>query len=219
MEIKVVKHLLDESSKKADEIRALLRQHKVMMVNIIGSPGSGKTSMLEKTLATFKGEFRCAIIEGDVATDRDAIRLQKYEVPICLINTDGACHLEPMSILKSLEEFDLENTDIIFVENVGNLVCPAEFDIGEHAKIAVASVTEGHDKPEKYPLLFNECKAVVLNKMDLMEFTDFDKNVFYSSVKQLNGTVPVIETSCRAVTGLERWYDFLREFKASLFTG
>ena len=211
MEIKVIKHLLDESAKKADEIRALLREKKVLMVNLIGSPGSGKTSLLEKTLAAFTGKLRCAIIEGDVATDRDAVRLQKYEVPICLINTEGACHLEPMSIRKALEEFDLDATDLIFVENVGNLVCPAEFDIGEHAKVAIASVAEGHDKPEKYPLLFNECKAVVLNKIDLQPFTDFDKDYFYASVEKLSGKIPTFETSCRGSLGLEAWFDWLEE--------
>ena len=219
MEIKVIKHLLDASAKKADEIRLLLRQKKVLMVNLIGSPGSGKTSLLEKTLAHFKETYRCAVIEGDVATNRDAVRLQKYDVPICLINTEGACHLEPMSILKSLEEFDLDATDVIFVENVGNLVCPAEFDIGEHAKIAIASVTEGHDKPEKYPLLFNECKAVVLNKVDLQDFTDFDKEYFYSSVQQLNGNVPIIETSCRADEGLEAWYLLLDTLRKTYTDG
>jgi hydrogenase nickel incorporation protein HypB len=216
MEIKVIKHLLDESAKKADEIRALLTDKKVLMVNLIGSPGSGKTSLLEKTLAAFNGKLQCAIIEGDVATDRDAVRLQKYEVPICLINTEGACHLEPMSIRKALDEFDLDALDIIFVENVGNLVCPAEFDIGEHAKIAIASVAEGHDKPEKYPLLFNECKAVVLNKIDLQPFTDFDKTVFCESVEKLNGRVPTFETSCRGNTGLDVWYDWLNSERDAL---
>lgn len=210
MEIKVVKHLLDESAKKADEIRELLKSKNVLMVNLIGSPGGGKTTLLEKTLAAFDGSCNCAIIEGDVATDRDAVRLQKFNIPICLINTEGACHLEPMSIMKSLEEFDLDSLDIIFVENVGNLVCPAEFDIGEHAKIAIASVTEGHDKPEKYPLLFNECKAVILNKTDLRQFTDFDQDIFYESVKKLNGTVPVFEMSCREQQGLENWFGWIR---------
>lgn len=209
MEIKVIKHLLDASQKKAGEIRSLLSDKRTLMVNIIGSPGSGKTSLLEKTLAAIKDRYACAVIEGDVATDRDAVRLQKYDVPICLINTEGACHLEPMSIRKSLDEFDLDNIDIVFVENVGNLVCPAEFDIGEHAKIAIASVAEGHDKPEKYPLLFNECKAVVLNKLDLLPYTDFDKTYFYESVRKLNGNVPIIETSCRAAQGLDGWFKLL----------
>lgn len=209
MEIKVIKHLLDESSKRADEIRSVLRERKVFMVNLIGSPGSGKTSLLELTLAAFKDRHRCAVVEGDVATDRDAVRLQKYDLPICLINTEGACHLEPVSIRKALDEFNLDATDVIFVENVGNLVCPAEFDIGENAKVAVASIAEGHDKPEKYPLLFNECGAVVLNKIDLQPFTDFDKEIFCAGVKKLNGGVPLFEMSCRKGEGLEGWYGWL----------
>ncbi|MBN1306779.1 MAG: hydrogenase nickel incorporation protein HypB [Chitinispirillaceae bacterium] len=209
MEIKVIRHLLDESTKRAGEIRALLDNSDIFMVNMIGSPGSGKTSLLEKTLVALRGRLGCAVIEGDVATDRDAVRLQKYEIPICLINTRGACHLEPMSIRKAIDEIDLAAIDVIFVENVGNLVCPAEFDIGEHAKIAVASVPEGHDKPEKYPLLFNECKAVVLNKIDLQPFTDFDAAAFYESVKKLNAEAPVFETSCRNGEGLQEWIEWL----------
>jgi hydrogenase nickel incorporation protein HypB len=218
MEIKVIKHLLDASQKKAGEIRTLLSEKKTLMVNLIGSPGSGKTSLLEKTLAALAGKYSCAVIEGDVATDRDAVRLQKYNIPICLINTEGACHLEPMSIRKSLDEFDLGNLDIVFVENVGNLVCPAEFDIGEHAKIAIASVAEGHDKPEKYPLLFNECKAVILNKVDLQPYTDFDKAYFRESVTKLNGNVPIIETSCRAGIGLDAWFSLLGDMRAQLLS-
>lgn len=211
MEIKIIKHLLDASGKKAEEIRTELNRAGVLMVNLIGSPGSGKTSLLEKTLAEFEGVVRCAVIEGDVATNRDAVRLQKYNTPICLINTDGACHLEPMSIRKALATFDLSKLDIIFVENVGNLVCPAEFDIGEHAKIAISSVTEGHDKPEKYPLLFNECEAVVLNKIDLLPYTDFDNSIFRESVYQLNGTAAIVELSCRENLGLSVWFSWLRE--------
>ncbi len=201
--------MLDASSKRAEEVRALLKANRIPMVNLIGSPGSGKTSLLEKTLAAFAGTYRCAVIEGDVATDRDAVRLQKFGIPVCLINTEGACHLEPMSIRASLDEFDLGATDFIFVENVGNLVCPAEFDIGEFVKVAVASVAEGHDKPEKYPLLFNECKAVVLNKIDLQEHTDFDKSYFYSSVKKLQGAARIFETSCRLEQGLDGWLSWV----------
>lgn len=211
MEIKIIKHLLDASEKKAEEIRTELNYAGVLMVNLIGSPGSGKTTLLEKTIAEFEGTVRCAVIEGDVATNRDAVRLQKYNIPICLINTDGACHLEPMSIRKALDTFDMSKLDIIFVENVGNLVCPAEFDIGEHAKIAISSVTEGHDKPEKYPLLFNECGTVVLNKVDLLPYTDFDNSIFRESVNRLNGSVAIIEISCRENQGLSAWFSWLRE--------
>ncbi|HON11566.1 MAG TPA: hydrogenase nickel incorporation protein HypB [Chitinispirillaceae bacterium] len=209
MEIKIVKNIMEAVEGEAQLVRDLLKEKRVMMVNLIGSPGSGKTTLLEKTLSLLKDRLSMGVIEGDVATDKDAIRLQKYDIPIALINTDGACHLEPVTIRKALGEFDLDKTDIIFVENVGNLVCPAEFDIGEHFKIAISSVTEGHDKPEKYPLLFNECGLVVLNKIDLIQYTDFDKEYYISSVRKLNGKVGVLEVSCRMDQGLEGWVDWL----------
>lgn len=213
LEIKIIRHLLDASEKSASEIRDLLTKRGIPMLNMIGSPGCGKTTLLEKTLAALSGTCRCAVIEGDVATDRDAVRLQKYDVPVCLINTKGACHLEPLSIRKAIDEFDLDSIDLIFVENVGNLVCPAEFDIGEYAKVAVSSVAEGDDKPEKYPLLFNECAAVVLNKIDLLAHTDFRPGVFRSGVKRLNGTVALFEISCRENSGLEAWLSWVAEIR------
>ncbi len=210
MEIKVLKNILGANQNKADEIRARLVDKGVLMVNLIGSPGSGKTTLLEKTLAHFADTYSCAVIEGDVATDRDARRLQKFGIPVILINTDGACHLESISIEQALGELDLDATDIVFVENVGNLVCPAEFDIGEFAKIAVCSVVEGDDKPEKYPLLFRESKGVLLNKVDLSDFTDFDGDAFTTAVNRLNGDTPIMEIAARSGQGLRVWYDWLR---------
>ncbi len=211
MEIKVLKNILEANQDKADEIKNLLKREKVLMINMIGSPGAGKTTVLEKTIERLKGRYSMAVIEGDIATDIDARRIQKHNVPIVLINTDGACHLESISIQEALSEFDLKKTDIIFVENVGNLVCPAEFDIGEFAKVAVLSVTEGEDKPAKYPLLFREAKALVLNKIDLIEHTDFDKAAFDKSVRQLNGPLPVFEISCRKEQGIDQWINWLEK--------
>jgi hydrogenase nickel incorporation protein HypB len=211
VEIKVLKNILEANQDKADEIKNLLKREKVLMINMIGSPGAGKTTVLEKTIERLKGRYSMAVIEGDIATDIDARRIQKHNVPIVLINTDGACHLESISIQEALSEFDLKKTDIIFVENVGNLVCPAEFDIGEFAKVAVLSVTEGEDKPAKYPLLFREAKALVLNKIDLIEHTDFDKAAFDKSVRQLNGPLPVFEISCRKEQGIDQWINWLEK--------
>ncbi len=211
MEIKVMKNILNSNQDKANEIKAFLKEKKILMINLIGSPGAGKTTLLEKTMERLKDKYSLAVIEGDVATDRDARRLQKYNCPIVLINTDGACHLESISIQKALQEMDTDSLDIIFVENVGNLVCPAEFDIGEFTKIAVLSVTEGDDKPEKYPLLFREAKLLLLNKTDLIEFTDFNKEAFYSDVKKINGRLPICELSCRKEEGLESWIRWLEE--------
>ncbi len=211
MEIKVLKNILEANQDKADEIKELLQREKVLMINMIGSPGAGKTTVLEKTIERLKNRYSMAVIEGDIATDIDARRIQKHNVPIVLINTDGACHLESISIQEALSEFDLKKTDIIFVENVGTLVCPAEFDIGEFAKVAVLSVTEGEDKPAKYPLLFREAKALVLNKIDLIEHTDFNKAAFDKSVKELNGPLPVFEVSCRKDQGIDQWINWLEK--------
>lgn len=209
MEITIIKNVQDACQEHANEIRSILKIYKTLMVNLIGSPGSGKTSLLEKTLERINGQFKTAVIEGDVASDQDARRLQKFGIPIALINTERVCHIEPLYIKRALGRFDLKNIDIVFVENVGDLVCPAEFDIGEYAEIAVSSVAEGHDKPEKYPLLFHECKLVLLNKMDLISYTDFNREVFYSSINRLNTGIPVIELSCRSETGIEKWIEWL----------
>lgn len=209
MEITVMQNIFGANDTKADEVRSMLTGKGVLMVNLIGSPGAGKTTILEKTIEALSGLYSMAVIEGDVATDRDARRLQKYDIPVTLINTDGACHLEALSIEQAVLALDLENTDIIFIENVGNMVCPAEFDVGEHAKIAVISVTEGDDKPGKYPLLFMESKAVILNKTDLQQYTNFNKDFFYSDVRDINYTVPVFEISGYNGTGLDSWISWL----------
>jgi len=211
MKIKVMQNLLEANEKKAAEIRALLKQKNIFMVNLISSPGSGKTSLLEKTLPLLKEKYRVAVIEGDVETDKDAKRLEKYNVPIALINTSGACHLESVSIEKAFSALDLDNLDLIFVENVGNLVCPAEFDVGENVKVAILSVPEGDDKLLKYPLLFREAELLLLNKMDLLEHVDFDLSSFYIDAKNLNGNLEIIETSCRNNLGIDRWLDWLNE--------
>lgn len=211
MEIKVVKKVLGANEEKARQIRLRLAETKTFMLNLISSPGSGKTSLLEKTLQHFQGNSRIAVIEGDVATDKDAQRLQQFHMPIVLINTEGGCHLSAPSIEKALFEIDLPNIDIVFIENVGNLVCPSGFDLGEHAKIAVVSTAEGDDKPAKYPMLFRHAKLVVLNKIDLLAHVNFNKALFYRELHQLNAELPVVETSCTTGHGLEGWFDWLRE--------
>jgi hydrogenase nickel incorporation protein HypB len=209
MEIKIMKNILDANQNQAEKIKRLLLQKKILMLNLIGAPGAGKTTLLEKTIQKLKDRYRMAVIEGDIATDIDARRLQPLNIPIVQINTDGACHLESTSILKAFYEFDLTDLDILFVENVGNLVCPAEFDIGEYAKIAISSITEGEDKPLKYPLLFREAKALILNKADLSFHTDFNKALFYQNVKNINAELPIFEISCKKEIGLELWINWL----------
>lgn len=209
MEIKIRKNVLNRNKDKANEVRSLLQEKNVLMVNMISSPGAGKTTLLEKTLENLKDKFKIAVIEGDITTDRDAQRLKKHGVPIVVINTEGGCHLDSHSISKVLPEFNLDQLDVIFVENVGNLVCPSHFDLGESFKLAIVSTTEGDDKPVKYPMLFREAEVILLNKIDLIEYTNFNKTSFNIDLNNINGRVPLIEISCTRNVGMEQWYHWI----------
>jgi hydrogenase nickel incorporation protein HypB len=209
MEIKIMKNILDRNQNKANEIRNLLKLKGILMVNIISSPGDGKTTLLERTCEALDAKYRIGVIEGDITTDRDAQRLKKYNIPIVVINTEGGCHLDSNSISKVLDSFDLDNLDVLFVENVGNLICPSQFDLGESFKLAVVSTTEGDDKPAKYPMLFREAKTVLLNKIDLIPYTNFNYDSFSSDLKKLNGQIPVFEISCTKGDGLREWYKWI----------
>jgi len=210
MEIKIMKNILDRNQNKADEVRKSLAEKNVLMVNIISSPGAGKTTLLEQTCRELSGEYRIGIIEGDITTDRDARRLQKYDIPIVVINTEGGCHLDSHSISKVLGSFDLDNLDILFVENVGNLVCPSQFDLGENFKFALVSTAEGDDKPAKYPMLFREARAVMLNKIDLLPYTNFNLDAFRSDLAKINPRIPLFPASCTTGDGLAEWFRWIR---------
>jgi hydrogenase nickel incorporation protein HypB len=211
MEIKIMKNILDRNQNKANEVRNVLALKKVLMVNIISSPGAGKTTLLERTCEELAAKLRIGIIEGDITTDRDAQRLKKYNIPIVVINTEGGCHLDSHSISKVLGSFDLDNLDILFVENVGNLICPSQFDLGENFKLAVISTAEGDDKPGKYPMLFREAAAVLLNKIDLIPYTNFNSGSFRSDLKKINGQIPLLEISCTRGDGMTKWYEWISE--------
>jgi hydrogenase nickel incorporation protein HypB len=211
MEIKIMKNILDRNQNKANEVKNLLTLKKVLMVNIISSPGAGKTTLLERTCEAIGGKFRIGVIEGDITTDRDAQRLKKYDIPIVVINTEGGCHLDSHSISKVLGSFDLDRLDVLFVENVGNLICPSQFDLGESFKLAIVSTTEGDDKPGKYPMLFREAEAVLLNKTDLIPYTNFRFESFNSDLKKINSKVPLFEISCTRGDGLEEWYKWISD--------
>jgi len=209
MEIKIMKNILDRNQNKANEVRENLREQKVLMINIISSPGAGKTTLLERTCEELGGKYRIGVIEGDITTDRDAQRLKKYNIPIVVINTEGGCHLDSHSISKVLGEFDLKNIDILFVENIGNLICPSQFDLGEEFKIAVLSTTEGDDKPGKYPMLFREARAVLLNKMDLIPYTNFNYANFKTDLDKINPQIPLFKVSCTIGDGLDNWFEWI----------
>ncbi|MCF8307891.1 MAG: hydrogenase nickel incorporation protein HypB [Bacteroidales bacterium] len=209
MEIKVLKNVLDKNMNQAEQNRQALMKHNVKMVNFISSPGAGKTTLLEKTIPTLQETMNVAVIEGDAFTSKDAERLQQFNIPIVQINTEGTCHLDSSSIESAFAELDLQELDIILTENVGNLICPTAFDLGEDFRIAVLSTTEGDDKPAKYPMLFRQARAVVLNKADLLPYIDFDNETFKKDLQDLNPNLQVFETSSTLGTGLWNWVEWL----------
>lgn len=211
MEIQVMEDILGKNDRLAAENQMLFAKQGVFVLNLMGSPGSGKTSLLEKTMAALKDDLRMAVIEGDLFTSKDADRIAKYGVPVIQINTSGGCHLDAAMVQKVLKELDLENLDLLIVENVGNLVCPAEFNVGEDAKAVVLSITEGDDKPLKYPLIFKESAIAVLNKVDLLPYTNFDMNAAKKDITSIHPGISVLEVACSRDTGLELWYDWLKE--------
>ncbi|MCL4371283.1 MAG: hydrogenase nickel incorporation protein HypB [Chloroflexi bacterium] len=210
MEIKVLRNVLEANDAIAAENRRLLKAKGIYTLNLIASPGAGKTSLLERTLDGLKGEFRMAVIEGDIAGSADAERIGRHQVPVIQINTGGDCHLNANMVRSALESLALEGIQLLFVENVGNLVCPAGFDIGEDAKVVILSVAEGDDKPEKYPLIFERSSAMVLNKIDLLAMVDFDLEKARAAARATHPDLPIFELSARKGQGLEGWLNWVR---------
>lgn len=210
MEIKVYRNLMGANAEWAAKTRELLAGYKLKMINIIGSPGCGKTSLLESVARQNKGKLRFGVLEGDVETTRDAERLHALDIPVSQLITDGACHLEAKLVHYALKEMPLGELDLVVVENVGNLVCPAEFDIGEDMKIAVLSVTEGEDKPVKYPLLFRESSLAVVTKVDLLPYLDFDLEQCLAYIRQVNAGIPILQVASRKDEGVAAVVDALK---------
>ena len=215
MEVKVMKNILGENEKIAEENRKLFRDKNIFVVNLMGSPGSGKTTLLEKTLSKLTKKFSVAVIEGDLFTARDAERIERQNVPVVQINTAGGCHLDAAMVRRAAESLDLDKIDLLIVENVGNLVCPAEFDVGENIKAVVLSITEGDDKPLKYPLIFKESAVVILNKIDLLPFTNFNLEQARADLSTIHPNIKIVETSCTKETGLDDWCNFLIQMSES----
>ena len=208
MNIKVLKNILEANDQVASRNREQFLVHKITAINLISAPGAGKTSLLEKTIPVLK-QFRIGVLEGDIATTRDADRIAKLNVPVIQLITGGACHLEAPLVQRGLSELNLDALDLVLIENVGNIACPAEFDLGENAKVGILSVTEGHDKPGKYPLLFHEVSALVLNKVDLLPYTNFNYEEFLHDFRKLNANAPVFQVSCRTGQGIVEWAHWL----------
>ena len=210
MEVQVMQDILGKNDRIAAENQALFADKKIFVLNLLGSPGSGKTTLLEHTMSVLKDEIPMAVIEGDLFTSKDADRIAKYDVPVIQINTSGGCHLDAPMVQKVLPELDLDKLQLLIVENVGNLVCPAEFNIGEDAKGVVLSITEGDDKPMKYPLVFKESSIVVLNKVDILPYTNFDMAAAREDIQTLHPGVRIVEAASVKDEGLNDWFDWLR---------
>ena len=204
-EIRVYRDLMGENERWAGEIRSLLAKHGVRMLNLIGSPGSGKTTLLERMVEPLRKCLSFAVLQGDVETTRDAERLHALGVPVSQLLSGGACHLEAKLVHSALCDFDLAGTDLVIVENVGNMVCPAEFDIGEDAKIAVLSVTEGEEKPLKYPLLYREAAAAVITKTDLLPHLEVNLAAYLEHLGEVNAGIPVFAVSAVSGENLDDW--------------
>ena len=206
-----MKDILGENDRIAATVHERLAARGVFVLNLLGSPGSGKTTLLEKTMAALKDEMKMAVIEGDLFTSKDADRIARCGVPVIQINTSGGCHLDAPMVEKALADLPAEGLDLLVIENVGNLVCPAEFSLGEDAKAVVLSVTEGNDKPMKYPLIFKESALTVLNKIDLVPHTDFDVAAAKEDIETIHPGALVLPLSARTEEGLAAWLDWLRE--------
>ena len=213
MEIKVVRKVLDVNDTMAQQNRKMFSDKRVFVLNLMSSPGSGKTSILEKTLSHIMPEIKSAVIVGDICTSNDANRLAKSGAPVVQINTDefgGDCHLAAHVIENAAANLNLDEVDLLIVENVGNLVCPAEFDIGEDLRVVVLSVAEGEDKPVMYPLMCRVCDATILNKIDLLPYLDYDRKAALKNILQIHPDMPIFETSAITEEGLTGWIDWLK---------
>lgn len=215
MPVKVVlgKDLIEENKRKAEDLKAVYSSFKVKVVNFLSSPGAGKTSLLEATIAGLTDSgIRVGVIEGDIATTRDADRVAKLGVPTVQITTMGSCHLDAAMMWKALSQIDLSGLDLLFIENVGNLVCPSEFDLGEDLRVTVLSVTEGNDKPAKYPHAFLTSQVVVINKTDLIPYTDWDETQVMGDLKAVNPSLRIFKLSCRTKEGIPEWLEWLKNW-------
>jgi hydrogenase nickel incorporation protein HypB len=205
----IEKKVLNENQILAEQLRLRFRQHGVFCLNIVSSPGSGKTSLLERTLERFPKETRVAVLTGDIQTENDALRLARAGFPVKQITTGGTCHLDARMIEKHLADWPLENLDILLIENVGNLVCPSSYDLGEHAKVVLLSVAEGDDKPLKYPSIFFKAELAVINKLDLLPYVPFDISKARENIQKVHPGCEVVEVSCATGEGLDCWMQWL----------
>jgi hydrogenase nickel incorporation protein HypB len=210
MKVAVVKNILEANQRLAEENRQAFDERGLLVINLMSSPGAGKTTLLEKTIHLLRNEYKVGVVEGDIQSSYDAERIGKTGAPVVQINTGGACHLDSNMVREALRTLDLRNLNLLVIENVGNLVCPAEFQLGEHFKAMILSVAEGDDKPLKYPLMFQESRVLLINKIDLLPFCDCNVNLMEERARAINPSLQIFRVSCRTGEGLEAWIAWLR---------
>jgi len=209
--ISVVRNVLEANDRIAEQNRALFDENGLFVINLMSSPGAGKTTLLEKTIDALRGEMEIGVIEGDVQSSHDAERIAHKDIDVVQINTGGACHLDGNMIRDTFDAFDFKRLNLLIVENVGNLVCPAEFKVGEDVKVMILSVTEGEDKPVKYPLMFRESTVLLINKTDLLPYLDCKVEDIRREALKINPDMTIFEVSCKTGEGLEAWFGWLRD--------
>ncbi len=209
MKIKVVRNIFEANNRIAEENRGFFEKAGVKVVNLMSAPGAGKTTLLEKTISSLRSKMKIGVIEGDIQTSLDAERIDRAGATAVQVNTEGACHLDANMVATALAEIDLASLDLLIIENVGNLVCPAEFNVGEHAKAMILSLAEGDDKPAKYPLMFKTSQVLLINKMDLQPYVSCDAERIERDAKALNPNMRIFRMSCQTGEGLEQWCQWL----------
>ena len=209
MKIEVLKNITSANDAIAAGNKQILDKNKTIALNIMASPGAGKTSFILQTIDHLKNNIKIAVIEGDVASKIDADKIDAEGIPVIQINVGGSCSLEAQMITPALEKLPLQNADLLFIENVGNLICPAEFALGEHKKVVISSIPEGDDKPAKYPLMFTEADVVIINKLDLLPYVEFDLASFRKAIEGLNPEVKIFEVSCKTGEGINDWCSWI----------
>jgi len=208
--VEVLKKILSANDRQAESNRRHFEEHGILTVNLMSSPGAGKTTLLEKTIELLGGELKIGVIEGDLETNRDAERIRKKGAPAYQITTGQACHLDAFMVHEGIHHLPLDDLDIVFIENVGNLVCPASYDVGAHLNVVLLSTTEGEDKPEKYPVMFKNAQLMLITKTDLLPYMDFDVDKAVEYAKKINPPIDVITLSPKTGEGMDLWLDYLR---------
>jgi hydrogenase nickel incorporation protein HypB len=209
--IEVREEILSDNIKQATEVRERLQKTKTMLLNLMSSPGSGKTSLILQTIEGLQGALRLGVIEADIESTVDAEKVSARGIPVIQLRTGGFCHLDAIMVTRGIDAMAVDELDLVIIENVGNLVCPAEFDTGAHKNVMILSVPEGDDKPLKYPLMFSICDLLLVNKIDYLSLSDFNMEALRKRVLALNPRITILEVSCKTGAGIESWIDWLKK--------